>query len=135
MPEKKSAKMFSKPYLCPSSCVIVCASVMPLSSLTLQDLSARHMPPTLATPSVEQPALEQMFCLVTRMATSWCCGSSSFFGFSARCHLSFGKVERFQCCANGRKVISTCRNFRAWRSQRWSRSGLGMRLLLPAELF
>lgn len=96
-------------YLCPSSCVIVCAKVIPLSSLTLHDLSARHMPPTFAIPSVAQPEFEQMFCLVTRMATSWCCGSSSFFGFNVRCHLSFRKrrnttekVKRFQCCINRR---------------------------------
>lgn len=57
-------------YLCPSSCVIVCANVIPLSSLTEHDLSGRHMPPTLAIPKVEQPELEQIFFLVTKIATS-----------------------------------------------------------------
>lgn len=79
---------------------------MPLSSFTLHDLSALHIPPTFAIPSVEQPEFEQIFCLVTRMATSWCCGSSSFFGFNARCHLSFRKkVERFQCCIKTRTLV------------------------------
>lgn len=87
------AHSFEYSYLCPSSCVIVCAKVIPLSSLTLHDLSTRHIPPTFAMPSVLQPEFEQMFCLVTRMATSWCVGSSSFFGFKVRCHLSFGKRE------------------------------------------
>jgi len=39
-------------YLCPNSCVIVCANDIPLSSLTLHERSGRHMPPTFATPNV-----------------------------------------------------------------------------------
>lgn len=55
--EKKNGKIKNKQtrrvtHLCPSSCVIVCANVMPLSSLTLHERSGLHMPPTFATPSV-----------------------------------------------------------------------------------
>jgi hypothetical protein len=39
-------------YLCPISCVMVWARVIPLSSLTLQLRSGWHIPPTCATPSV-----------------------------------------------------------------------------------
>lgn len=58
-------------YLCPNSCVIVCANVIPLSSLTLQLRSGWHMPATCATPKVLQILLrEQMSFLVTKIATS-----------------------------------------------------------------
>lgn len=76
-------------YLCPISCAIVCAKVIPLSSLTLQLLSELHIPPTCATPKV----LQGTFCLahmsfrVIRMATSWWCGCVSFLGFKFFCHL------------------------------------------------
>lgn len=39
-------------YLWPSSWVMVCANVMPLSSFTLHERSGLHIPPTFATPSV-----------------------------------------------------------------------------------
>lgn len=39
-------------HLWPSSCVIVCANVIPLSSLTLHERFGLHIPPTFATPSV-----------------------------------------------------------------------------------
>lgn len=75
-------------YLCPNSCVIVCANVIPLSSLTLQLRSGWHMPATCATPKVLQMLLrEQMSFLVTRIATSWWFGCESSPGFSSCCHL------------------------------------------------
>lgn len=76
-------------YLCPSSWAIVCARVIPLSSLTLQDLSGLHIPATLAIPKVEQPDAEQIFFRVIKMATSWCRGSSSLLGLSVFCHLKY----------------------------------------------
>lgn len=42
--------LYKTTHLCPSSCVIVCANVIPLSSFTEHDLSARHIPATFATP-------------------------------------------------------------------------------------
>lgn len=50
--ESCEAEQMRVTHLCPSSWVIVCASVMPLSSFTLHDRSGRHIPPTFATPSV-----------------------------------------------------------------------------------
>lgn len=76
-------------HLCPNSWVMVCASVIPLSSLTLQLRSGWHMPATWATPRVLHGvfALEQMSSLVTRIATSWWFGCESSTGFSFCCHL------------------------------------------------
>lgn len=102
---------FNSTHLWPSSCVIVCANVIPLSSLTLHERSGLHIPPTFATPSVlffiqrkpidytlqvwrrklfatyVHPSEEQISLRVIKMATSWWFGSLSSFGFSSRCHL------------------------------------------------
>ena len=78
-----------KTHLWPSSCVIVWARVIPLSSLTLQLRSGWHIPATWATPKVLQGvfALEQISFLVTRIATSWWLGLESSKGFNFCCHL------------------------------------------------
>lgn len=98
-------------YLCPISCVIVCANVMPLSSLTLQLLSGRHMPATWATPSVLHGVffLAHMSLRVTRIATSWWCGCESFLGFNDICHLqnSFKVMSAFTVVLNSRSSSSS----------------------------
>lgn len=68
---------------------MVCASVIPLSSLTLQLRSGWHMPATWATPRVLHGvfALEHISSLVTRIATSWWFGWESSAGFNFCCHL------------------------------------------------
>lgn len=55
---------------------------MPLSWFTEHDLSAVHMPPTCATPSVLHGVFRraQMSTLVMSTATSWWCGSASSAG-------------------------------------------------------
>lgn len=98
--------------MCPISCVIVWAKVIPLSSFTLQLFSLWHIPPTWATPRVLQGMffLAHMSWRVTNIATSWWCGSFSFFGFKFCCHLqkSFRIISALTLEAKSWSEISSC---------------------------